>query len=241
MHVPPRLVYVLRGVRRIRGERAARPRLPITPDILRALCHHWSASGITYDVVMLWAACCLSFFGFLRAGEFTVDLIKSFDPSCHLTPVDVSVDSREAPQIVRVVIKQSKTDPFRRGAMISREKSGNELCPVSAVLAYLARRGSSQGPLFIFSDGSPLSRQRLVSYLRESLSFLDFNCELYSGHSFRIGAATTAAATGLEDSVIRSLGRWRSDAYQRYIRRDARELAQFSRTLATANSTAMRW
>ena len=84
--------------------------------------------------------------------------------------------------------------------MISLGKSGNELCPVSAVLAYLARRGSSQGPLFIFSDG-------LVSYLLESLSVLGFNCELYSGHSFRIGMATTAAATELEDSVIWSLGR----------------------------------
>ena len=125
--------------------------------------------------------------------------------------------------------------------MISLGKSGNELCPVLAVLAYLARRGLSHGPLFIFSDGSPLSRQRVVSYLRESLSIHGFNCELYSGHSFRIGAATTAAATGLEDSVIRILGRWRSDAYQRSIRRDARELAQFSWTLATANSTAMRW
>ena len=96
---------------------------------------------------MLWAACCLGFFGFLRAGEFTVDSIKRFDPSCHLTPADVSVDSREAPQIVWVVIKQSKTDPFRRGGMISLGKSGNDLCPVSAVLAYLSRRGSSQGSL----------------------------------------------------------------------------------------------
>ena len=171
---------MLRGVRRIRGERAARPRLPITPDILRALLRHWSASGITYDVVMLWAACCLGFFGFLRAGEFTVNSKKSFDPSCHLTPADVSVDSRKAPQMVRVAIRQSKTDPFRRGAKISLGKSGNKLCPVSALLVYLARRGSSKGPL-IFSDVSPLSRQRLVSYLRESLSVLGFNCELYSG------------------------------------------------------------
>ncbi len=37
----------------------------------------------------------------------------------------------------------------------------------------------------------------------------------YSGHSFRIGAATTAAARGLEDSTVR---RWKSLAYLEYIK-----------------------
>ena len=51
----------------------------------------------------------------------------------------------------------------------------------------------------------------------------------------RIYTAAGARA-GLEDSVIRCLGCWRSDAYQLYIRGDAKKLAQFSRTLVTENS-----
>ena len=39
----------------------------------------------------------------------------------------------------------------------------------------------------------------------------------YTGHSFRIGAATTAAARGLPDSLIKTLCRWESAAYMLYI------------------------
>ena len=176
----------------------------------------------------------MGFFGVLRADEFTVDSLQCFDPDTHLTPRDVSVDSRVRPSLISVHIKQSKTDPFRRGTVIYMGRTDNVLCPVAAVLSYLARCGDHPGPLFLFEDGSPLSRSLLVSELRKALSSIGLNCDVYTGHSFRIGVATTAhaASRGLEDSTIKSLGRWRSDAYQSYIRLDSSVMAQFSRTLS---------
>ena len=41
----------------------------------------------------------------------------------------------------------------------------------------------------------------------------DVDQRKYCGHSFLIGAATTAATKGIEDSVIKTLGRWESVAY----------------------------
>lgn len=47
---------------------------------------------------------------------------------------------------------------------------------------------------------------------------------LYSGHSFRIGAATTASRTGSPEHLMQITGRCSSQAYQRYIRSDLKVL-----------------
>ena len=63
---------------------------------------------------MLWAACCLAFFGFLRAGEFTVPGNTGFDASTHLSWGDLAVDNPASPGVLSVRLKASKTDPFRK-------------------------------------------------------------------------------------------------------------------------------
>ena len=62
-------------------------------------------------------------------------------------------------------------------------------------------------PLFTFSDDRSLTRQRLSSTVQSILHSAGYTGS-YSGHSVRIGAATTAAARGVPDYLIQTLGRW---------------------------------
>ena len=60
-------------------------------------------------------------------------------------------------------------------------------------------------------DKTPLTRSAFVSGFRAALvqaGYLNSETSHYSGHSFRAGAASTAAALGIEDSLIKTLGRW---------------------------------
>ena len=57
------------------------------------------------------------------------------------------------------------------------------------------------------------------------------NKENYSGHSFRIGAVTTAASKGIDDSMIQVLGRWQSTAYLCYVHIPRENLAAVSSVL----------
>ena len=74
----------------------------------------------------------------------------SYDEGAHLSFHDISVDTIEAPSSLKVRIKESKTDPFQLGVDIFVGRTGNELCPVAAVLAYMVKRGPGPGPFFIF-------------------------------------------------------------------------------------------
>ena len=109
---------------------------------------------------------------------------SAYDPSVHLSYKDVAVDDPANPQTISVFIKQSKTDPFRRGINLFLGRTSSDLCPVMALLNYLEVRGSREGSLFMFSDGRLLTRQWLVGVVCRTLGKVDLDPSKYCGHSF---------------------------------------------------------
>ena len=230
----PRLQQVLKGIKKAQAvSRQPAIRRPITPTILKGIRATLLSQPRCFSNIMTWAACCLAFFGFLRSSEFTVPSQYEYDGSVHLSVQDITIDSRSAPRMIRVRIKQSKTDSFRQGVDIYLGRTDTDICPVKAILPYLAIRGNRPGPLFIQEDGKMLTRQMFSSIVKGILARLPLSEGNYNTHSFRIGAATAAMEAQIPEAHIKMLGRWRSDAYQLYIRTPAEELAKLSRKLVS--------
>ena len=79
-----------------------------------------------------------------------------------------------------------------------------------------------------------MTKQLLTSETRSLLQKSGFNAAHYVGHSYRIGAATTAAAAKLPSWLIKTLGRWTSDCYERYIKIPPVTLYGVSATLTSS-------
>ena len=219
-----RLNYILRGVKKTQINKSI-DRLPITASVLKQLCMIL-AKGVFSPFLdsMLQCVFKMAFFGFMRCGEFTLsDSSGSF-----LTLGDVQISP--SAEYYSIYLLSSKCDPFHKGVQIKIFENST-LKPVQTMSDYLQSRFQSgavfSSPLFVENEFnfSPLNRTTFISYLKDLLDRLGYDVSRYSGHSFRIGAATSAAMAGIEDHIIQSLGRWRSDSYIRYIRIDQKIIA----------------
>ena len=189
---------------------------------------------------MLWSACTLAFFGFLRSSEYVAPSTKTYDKAVTLSRKDIVMRKNT----IQVTIKASITDPFRVGMTIFITATGYPICPLQALEKYLYYCKCRKGPLFQFSNGNYLTRQVLASIVKKGLASYGISPSTYSTHSFCVGAASTAAAAaaaGIPDSLIKSLWRWQSDCYQRYLRIDHKCLRKVPSQLAAVIKVSHTW
>ena len=159
--------------------------------------------------------------------EFASDMLK---------PQDGVVDSHTMQSHIVIHLKHSKNDPFGVGAWLHLGATGQRLCPVAVFLGYVAVQPPLLGPLFLFWDGTTLSKTRLIGSLCQVLQEVGVESSHSSGHSFRTRAATAAAKLWVSNSMIKVLGQWKSSAFTCYMRMPWKQLAQRSGLLSGRDS-----
>ena len=166
-----------------------------------------------YETLLFTAAFTAAFFGFFRISEM---IGKRNDTQSGLEVSDVKILTSS----LKVKLRSSKTDQIGRGEIINMASvlGSPTICPVQSLSRYLDVRPKSAKKLFVHRNGSQLTRYQFQMVLKKASNFLGWQPNQFSSHSFRIGAATTAAMNRMSESWIMKKGRWKSGAVKSYFR-----------------------
>ncbi|XP_078240223.1 integrase/recombinase xerD homolog [Pogona vitticeps] len=209
-----RIRKMLEGWSRERGLRQD-DRTPISPALLGQLCNLWGLlCRDRFEEVLIRAAALLAFFGAMRISELVASGKRDISKKA-LQMDDVIAEEGQ----VRIRLRRSKTDQHGQGRMIILGQcSIMKICPVKALREFINFRGSDSGYFFQHDNGTPLTKYQFWKITDMALERTGFRNMRFGTHSFRIGAASTAAALGYEADGIKRLGRWSSKCYKTYIR-----------------------
>jgi hypothetical protein len=233
-----RLQMALRSIQQ--ASDAPIQKLPITVQLL---CNIRDVMGIHYNDKLMWAAMTLGLFGLLRAAEFTVTSSSGFNSQIHMTLSDIKLELSSQCKYMIVHIKRSKTCKHSSGVNVKIGCTETKVCALCAMVDFLACRtlfdSNPHEPLFLYKNGISLSREILVFNTRLYISMIGINPDRFTGHSFRVGGATSMAASGFTEWEIMMLGRWSSDAYLRYIKAPVELQASFAKRMASPQSKTL--
>ncbi|KAK6183275.1 hypothetical protein SNE40_010785 [Patella caerulea] len=160
----------------------------------------------------------LAFNAFLRISEITRSTMNKHN--IQLQSVIFQLDPlTDNPTHCRIDMQSFKHNNHQVSTIILQRNNLNTIiCPVLALWTYRQMRGTIPGALFAFPNGTAISRSYFNSHLQRALLWTGLDTHRYKSHSFRIGAATHKALLGFSDEEIRIMGRWHSNAFQKYIR-----------------------
>ena len=195
------------------------PRLPVTVDILTTLLSALPKIGLVgYKLLMFRSMFTLAFYAFLRIGEYTVQSQSVVSP--HVLSIDNVhiIKCKKRWSELRVTFSSFKHSKMHHPVTLCIKSKSSVTCPVMFMSRYLSCRPKKMGPLFILQDCIPVSTRYFSQVFRSCIEYLSLDPKSYTPHSFRIGAATEAASSGVSDAALCAMGRWSSDAYKKYIR-----------------------
>ena len=203
---------LLKGSAKLRESKDSR--LPITQTLLHRMILELLKGHSDYYQTLYIAMFLFAFYGFLRLGEFTY----SPDTDHCLKINDIEFAGYNNDKLIIHFKSFKHSIPSTISSIVINRQQTEQFCPIFWIKQYLSLRGSSEGPLFCHQNLTHISRKQFGDKLKSTIKSLGLYCNFYTTHCFRYGASTMAMAMGLSDTQIRSLGRWRSDAFLKYLK-----------------------
>ena len=218
----PRIKMLIKGIGNTQPV-VQRP-IAVTPDVLFLILQKLKAVEWPKGRKRLcWAVCLTPFCGSLRTGEALGKNSRSFHP-------DTSLLGRNVRKENIIVNGNSETFIFleiespKTGGPVTVELlgTGKWNCPVKAVTKYLASLPfavKDDLPFFRKESGWAYSHSNFSSDIMFLLNPVLGHHRVVP-HSFRAGASTALARMGESDQSLCIQGRWNSESYKRYCRKN---------------------
>jgi hypothetical protein len=214
----------LQGCLRLRGMPTIRKRA-LTIDDLRLVITHYHNSTLHDDLLFV-AMLLTGFFGLLRLGEMTFPNDPSLQNWKKVTRRN-TVSLQDT--LYEFTLPGHKADRFFEGNRIIIPAHRFTLHPLQHFSQYINSRDSLHpvaSPLWLTEARSVPTRSFFINRLRR---FFKSNI---AGQSMRAGGATALAEHGVSPSIIQASGRWASEAFLVYIRKNPTLLQGFLHTTA---------
>ena len=198
------------GCRRMYGSPRRQRRNLTTHDLDSVVSHHHT--NPSHDDKLFCAMLLSGFFALMRLGELAnPDNLKLQDPRRVIRRSSVEV----TPNDYSFFLPGHKGDRFFDGNTIIIPKNNDRHDPHGHFTSYLLSRDEKfplLSPLWLRDDGAIPTRSWFTRRLHR---FFDSSV---GGHSMRAGGATLLAELGTPPHLIQAIGRWKSDAFEAYIR-----------------------
>ena len=200
---------------------------------LQLLGHGLTLQGFSdFDVQVIWTACTLGFWGSFRMSEILPSGEKP-----HQTCNALTWNKVFKPNTNQLTISVKFPKSMKRGssdAVNIYRYMDQTYCPVTQLCTFYnsvcdSEKYDPDDLIFRLQSGTLLTMPLFNSILKSVMSnFFDGN-HSFSCHSFRAGIPSTMATQPhlFNETEIKVVGRWSSDAYLRYTRLNgfAREIA----------------
>ena len=189
--------------------------MPLTPRIL-SLLYTFLDMSKPKDLA-LWCSFLTCFYGLFRKANVVPESAQ-FDPRLTLTRSHITLD--RSSKVVFIHVTFSKTIQFcQRDLIIPIPANDNPPLDLFRHMVMLMDQVDAEdsSPAFSYNSTSFITYKQFTDRLKDLLSLAGLSPSLYSGHSFRRGAATFLHEVGGSVLQIQAAGDWSSQCFTRYL------------------------
>lgn len=211
------------------------PREPFTVRMLEEIRQNLDLDA-PFDIAVF-ACLTTTFYSCARLGEFTVPSRESFNLALHVKLDNVSIEEdREGRQTHTFALPSTKTSARGERVYWSRQDGASD--PLSAFQRHLQiNQPPFDGHLFAYKwedTHRPMTKPDFMRRIQTAM--VAAGLPRLQGHSLRIGSTLEYLLRGIPFETVKSIGRWKSDAFTIYLRKHAQILAPYLQAVPEAQA-----